>query len=107
MTAINYQSFDLGKLINSSLFACNGKTGYILKPSFMRDPSVLFDLHGENLASPSIRVVFSVVSGFNLPKAEGISGIISPFVELAIIGLPQDGCSQRTGVIEKNGFNPV
>ena len=48
-----------------------------------------------------------IVSGFNLPKMNDHDGIISPFVEISLMGLENDEITYNTRVIEKNGFNPV
>jgi len=40
MTALNYQTFDLGYILNSAMFDANGGCGYVLKPSYLRSPPV-------------------------------------------------------------------
>lgn len=107
IAAINYQTSDLGNLVNNSWFLGNGKCGYVLKPSFMRDSSVLFDVNGPSLKAPSVILHFEVISAFNLPKIEGDLDIISPSVEVSLIGIPNDHDERTTEVVNRNGFNPI
>ncbi|OMJ76349.1 hypothetical protein SteCoe_24291 [Stentor coeruleus] len=105
MTAINYQSTDIGKLINNAWFLGNGKCGYVLKPNYMRDPMNGIDIGGLN--TPAIEICMELISGFNLPKIEGEHEIISPRVEIAVMGIPQDCQKFVSKAVQKNGFNPV
>lgn len=105
MTAINYQSTDIGRLINNAWFSGNGKCGYVLKPSYMRDPMNGIDIKGLN--APVIEICMELISGFNLPKIEGEQEIISPHVEIIVMGIPQDCQKFVSKTIHKNGFNPV
>ena len=73
----------------------------------MRDPSVLFDINGSNLEKPTIKLGVTLISGFNLPKIEGNSCIVSPYVEVSIEGIPKDIDSQTSSTINNNGFNPI
>ena len=107
LVAINYQNRDLWWLVYSSWFLGNGRCGYVLKPSFMRDSSILFDIHGESLEPPPIQVTVEVKSAFNLPKSEKSSDIISPWVEVSLLGIPKDRATFRTRKVVRNGFNPV
>lgn len=43
MVALNFQTFDLGMQLNMGLFDYNCRSGYILKPEFMRRPDRTFD----------------------------------------------------------------
>lgn len=36
MVALNYQTLDLGMQLNTGVFEYNGRSGYLLKPDFMR-----------------------------------------------------------------------
>lgn len=106
MAAINYQYRDVGWIINKSWFSGNGNSGYILKPNFMRDSSILFDIDSESLNNPTIEVSVEVISAFNLPKPSE-SSVASPLVEVSILGIPKDYAAFRTKTIEKNGFSPI
>jgi Ca2+-binding EF-hand superfamily protein len=107
MAALNYQSTGIEKLINDTWFRRNGKTGYILKPSFMRDSETLFDIESADLSVPKVNFSIEVISAFNLPKVEGSSEVISPYIEISIEGIPKDRKTYSTKVVEKNGFNPI
>ncbi|KAK7472912.1 hypothetical protein VKT23_001018 [Stygiomarasmius scandens] len=38
LVAINWQTFDIGNIINQSMFQRNGRSGYVLKPLPLREP---------------------------------------------------------------------
>eukprot|EP00158_Paraphelidium_tribonemae_P005718 Partr_v1_DN27485_c1_g1_i2_m71875 putative phospholipase C len=108
LAALNYQTFDKGMQINSGFFDQNGKTGYLLKPSFQRN---LGKMNESNL-----KVLVSVISAFRLPKAASNEKgeVIDPFVEVEL-NVPTFGAGgadlvscemQKTSVIDDNGFNP-
>jgi phosphatidylinositol phospholipase C delta len=107
IVAINYQSRDLWWLIYTNWFLGNGRCGYVLKPDFMRDSSILFDFHGESFEHPSLELNVKVMSAFNLPKKDNSSDIVSPFVEVTLMGIPKDQAVHRTSQVSRNGFNPI
>ena len=106
LAAINYQYRDLGWIINKSWFSGNGNSGYILKPNFMRDSSILFDIDSESLNNPTMEVSVEIISAFNLPKPSE-SSVASPLVEVSMLGVPKDCATYRTRTIENNGFSPI
>lgn len=107
VVAINYQHFDFGRLLNSALFACNGRAGYILKPRGLRDPNRINDYSSERFSVPRLRVVIEVISASNLPKLQNSDEILCPQVELSAYGIDQDCSVHSTRIVDKNGFNPV
>ncbi|KAG7451424.1 PLC-like phosphodiesterase [Guyanagaster necrorhizus] len=128
LVAINWQTFDLGYMINQAMFQRNGRCGYVLKPEALRPG-------GESLLERKIRYTFEVkiVSAQQLPLPKNSSGqevveksVIDPYVEVSLYvpdwthssfdewsealesGKTQDKkISARTGVVKNNGFNPV
>lgn len=107
VVAINYQSFDLGGLLNHCFFKLNGSCGYLLKPEILRNLTKLVNFESERINSSQLTLKVEIISGSNLPKSANNETIISPYIELSIIGIPNDCCSYSTRVITKNGFNPV
>ena len=107
IAAINYQSPDIGTLINNAWFLSNGRSGYVLKPAYMREDPGLLDIHQINSRNPMATIHIEVLSAFNLPKFEGDSEIVSPYVEVEVIGIANDTCLQSTTAVHRNGFNPV
>ena len=107
LVAINYQNRDLWWLVYSSWFLGNGRSGYVLKPEFMRDGSVSLDVNGYDLDTPNVEVVVEVKSAFNLPKSDKGSDIVSPLVEVSMLGIPKDRAGFKTRKVVRNGFNPV
>ena len=39
MAALNYQTYDLGYILNCAMFQANGGCGYVLKPAYLRAPA--------------------------------------------------------------------
>ena len=95
--------------INDAKFLDNGKSGYVLKPLYMRDKPT----YTANTEQPIKKTLFvEVVSGFQLPKTHGKEEkkkgeVIDPYVKLWISGTPTDKRSCKTKTIKNNGFNPV
>ena len=116
--ALNYQTADKQNLINRAKFADNGGCGYILKPDFLRDPSTSYStLESNGLDNATWKLKITVLSGQHLPKPEGSSDIIDPYVKVRIRGHRNDeevdddsGQKKNKGKTESvknNGFNPV
>ncbi|EFX86093.1 hypothetical protein DAPPUDRAFT_236642 [Daphnia pulex] len=78
--------------LNEAKFLQNGKCGYVLKPSFM--------LKNTSLESPlqtaedPLIVVVKVIAARHLTKSK--RGIVSPCVEIEIIGSQQDNINKHT-----------
>ncbi|KAI8989024.1 PLC-like phosphodiesterase [Trametes punicea] len=137
LVAINWQTFDLGYMINHAMFQRNGRAGYVLKPLALRTADKRL------LAKRTNHLLnVTVISAQQLPRPKDSQGreiidksVIDPFVEVSIHipdwthspFLPDDTAhaysppragSQlsatsartvtcRTGVVKNNGFNPV
>lgn len=104
MVALNFQTFDLGMQLNMGLFDYNNRSGYILKPEFMRRPDKIFDPFTESTVDGIIAgtVSVQVISGQFLSEKRG-----NTFVEVEMYGLPADTARRRrTKVCQANGINP-
>lgn len=105
MVALNFQSFDLGMQLNMGLFDYNNRSGYILKPEFMRRPDKTFDPFTESTVDGIIAGTVSVkiISGQFLSEKK-----VNTFVEVEMYGLPVDTVRRRrTKVAQSNGINPI
>ncbi|OBZ76452.1 1-phosphatidylinositol 4,5-bisphosphate phosphodiesterase delta-4 [Grifola frondosa] len=137
LVALNWQTFDLGYMINHSMFQRNGRAGYVLKPLALRNAD-------KSLLSKRTRhfLDVTVISAQQLPRPKDSLGreiidksILDPFVEVSVhvpdwthspflpdstaeaYSPPSTGTSTeatsartltyRTGVVKNNGFNPV
>uniref|UniRef100_A0A8D3BKH9 Phosphoinositide phospholipase C n=1 Tax=Scophthalmus maximus TaxID=52904 RepID=A0A8D3BKH9_SCOMX len=110
IVALNFQTAGEGMDLNDGLFSQNGRCGYVLKPSFMREVEKTFDpempqkLDGYNPVMLNIQVI----SGQQLPKVNiKEDSIVDPLVRVEIHGVPTDQAKQETRYIDNNGFNPV
>uniref|UniRef100_A0A8C7XTN0 Phosphoinositide phospholipase C n=1 Tax=Oryzias sinensis TaxID=183150 RepID=A0A8C7XTN0_9TELE len=109
IVALNFQTSCSEMDINQGRFLVNGKSGYILKPAFMRDPSSEFDPNtptpGDWRQPKTLHVM--VISAQQLPKVnQKKSSIVDPLVKVEIYGVPDDMAVKETTAIENNGFNP-
>lgn len=130
LVAINWQTFDLGYMINHAMFQRNGRAGYVLKPLALRthDKELLFR-HTQH----SLDIV--VISAQQLPRPKDSLGheimdksMVDPYVEVsihvpdwphashhrsssssatALTGSTGRLLSRRTSSVKNNGFNPV
>ncbi|KAH7910331.1 PLC-like phosphodiesterase [Hygrophoropsis aurantiaca] len=132
LVAINWQTFDLGYMINHAMFQRNGRAGYVLKPEALRiadkDQLARRTQHFLNV---------TVISAQQLPRPKDALGreivdksIVDPYVEVSIhipdwthspypnestISLGQSPptstpsliATYRTNAVKNNGFNPV
>ncbi|OCB89387.1 PLC-like phosphodiesterase [Sanghuangporus baumii] len=86
LVAINWQTFDLGYMINHSMFQRNGRAGYVLKPPALRD------YNKELLAKRTNHVLdLTIISAQQLPRRKDSEGreiitdsIVDPYVEVSI-----------------------
>lgn len=102
LVALNYQTGDLAYHVNFGKFLENGKTGYVLKPSYMLNAPL------DHL--PPVRLTVNIISASHLPKPGGAQKgeIIDPFVVVYINGpKTEDNQEAKTRTIIDNGFNPV
>ncbi|KAF5903601.1 1-phosphatidylinositol 4,5-bisphosphate phosphodiesterase delta-1 isoform X1 [Clarias magur] len=111
IVALNFQTAGKEMDLNQGRFLPNGKTGYILKPEFMRNPDTEFDpinlTQGSWLKKKTLHVM--VISAQQLPKLniDKANSIVDPFVKVEVIGVPADRESAQTAYINNNGFNPM
>ncbi|NWW85571.1 PLCD4 phosphodiesterase, partial [Rhynochetos jubatus] len=110
IVALNFQTAGAEMDLCDGLFSQNGRCGYVLKPSFMRDEESLFnpsDPESREGAGPTTLTI-RVISGQQLPKVANSKdgAVIDPLVRVEIHGVPADQARQETKYIENNGFNP-
>ncbi|XP_056431240.1 1-phosphatidylinositol 4,5-bisphosphate phosphodiesterase beta-3 [Gadus chalcogrammus] len=105
MVALNFQTLDLPMQLNMGVFEYNGRTGYLLKPEFMRRTDKHFDPFTENIVDGIVAntVTLRVISGqFLTDKKVGV------YVEVDIFGLPADTKRKyRTKTSNGNSLDPV
>ncbi|CAI5762756.1 1-phosphatidylinositol 4,5-bisphosphate phosphodiesterase delta-4 [Podarcis lilfordi] len=110
LVALNFQTAGTEMDLCDGLFSKNGRCGYVLKPSFMKDPETAFSPENpqsrEN-GSP-LSIAIKIISGQQLPKMPNSKegSIIDPLVRVEIHGIPADSAKQETKYIDDNGFNP-
>ncbi|XP_035025982.2 1-phosphatidylinositol 4,5-bisphosphate phosphodiesterase delta-1 isoform X2 [Hippoglossus stenolepis] len=109
IVALNFQTTCLDMDVNQGRFLVNGKSGYILKPAYMRDEATGFDpntlTRGEWLKNKTLHVM--VISAQQLPKLnKKKSSIVDPLVKVEVYGVPEDVAVKETNPVENNGFNP-
>ena len=92
LVALNFQTPDLGVMLNHGIFEYNARTGYVLKPDFMRredrrlDPFIESTIDGVVPCSISIKII----SGqFLSNQKKDVS------VEVDMFGLPTDTVRKR------------
>jgi hypothetical protein len=67
MVAINYQTkLDINTMANFGRFRENGKSGYVLKPEYLRLDNAR--------PSPAVRLLVHVISAQQLPKPQAAQG---------------------------------
>ncbi|XP_074555404.1 1-phosphatidylinositol 4,5-bisphosphate phosphodiesterase beta-3 isoform X2 [Halichoeres trimaculatus] len=105
MVALNFQTLDLPMQLNMGVFEYNGRSGYQLKPEFMRRTDKEFDPFTENIVDGIVAntVKIKVISGqFLTDKKVGV------YVEVDIFGLPADTKRKyRTKTSNGNSLDPV
>ncbi|XP_059494821.1 1-phosphatidylinositol 4,5-bisphosphate phosphodiesterase delta-3-like isoform X3 [Stegostoma tigrinum] len=111
LVALNFQKPGTEMDLNKGKFRQNGRSGYILKPSFMRNSSNLFDparpKPGAGLKETQL--IIEIITAQQLPKVnkDKKNSIVDPLVRVEVHGVPDDNSMQKTSHIENNGFNPV
>ncbi|XP_052436661.1 1-phosphatidylinositol 4,5-bisphosphate phosphodiesterase beta-1-like [Carassius gibelio] len=106
LVALNFQTIDLSMQLNLGMYEYNGKSGYRLKPEFMRRPDKNFDPFTESTVDGIIANTLSVkiISGqFLTDKKVGV------YVEIDMFGLPVDTRRKalKTKTSQSNAINPV
>lgn len=109
MVALNFQTEDDMNPLNNGKFLDNGGCGYVLKPGYLINAAeTMFNPWNPQLnLDRSITLTIQVISGQFLarPKSEG-DDISDVYVEISTHGLPCDKYSEKTTVIDNNGFDP-
>ncbi|XP_076598324.1 1-phosphatidylinositol 4,5-bisphosphate phosphodiesterase beta-1 [Chaetodon auriga] len=107
LVALNYQTIDLSMQLNLFMFEYNGRSGYRLKPEFMRRPDKHFDPFAENTVDGIVANTLSVkvISAQFLTERR-----VGVYVEVEMFGLPAD--TRRKALKTKtsqnnNAINPV
>ncbi|XP_072232934.1 1-phosphatidylinositol 4,5-bisphosphate phosphodiesterase beta-3 [Leuresthes tenuis] len=105
MVALNFQTLDLPMQVNMGVFEYNGRSGYLLKPEFMRRTDKHFDPFTENIVDGIVAntVKIKVISGqFLTDKKVGV------YVEVDVFGLPTDTKRKyKTKTSNGNSLDPV
>ncbi|XP_060711356.1 1-phosphatidylinositol 4,5-bisphosphate phosphodiesterase beta-3-like isoform X2 [Hemiscyllium ocellatum] len=104
MVALNFQTLDLPMQLNMGMFDYNGRSGYVLKPEFMRRSDKHFDPFTENIVDGIVAntVSIKIISGqFLSDKKVGI------YVEVDMFGLPVDTKRKFKTKTLVNSLNPV
>ncbi|XP_069116132.1 1-phosphatidylinositol 4,5-bisphosphate phosphodiesterase beta-1-like isoform X3 [Argopecten irradians] len=106
LVALNFQTLDVPMQINLGIFEYNNRSGYILKPDFMRRTDRRFDPFAESTVDGIIagKVVVKIISGSLLSEKK-----IGTYVEVEMYGLPTDTVRKKfkTNMVPNNGINPV
>ncbi|GAB6020072.1 phospholipase c beta [Chamberlinius hualienensis] len=106
LVALNFQTLDLAMQLNLGIFEVNGRSGYLLKPDFMRRNDRKFDPFAESTVDGIIAGSLSIkiISGQFLSDKK-----VGTYVEVESYGLPADTVRKRfkTKVVPGNGINPV
>ncbi|XP_026858211.1 1-phosphatidylinositol 4,5-bisphosphate phosphodiesterase beta-1 isoform X1 [Electrophorus electricus] len=106
LVALNFQTIDLAMQLNLGMYEYNGKSGYRLKPEFMRRPDKHFDPFTESTVDGIVANTLSIkiISGqFLTDKKVGV------YVEIDMFGLPVDTRRKafKTKTSQNNAINPV
>lgn len=109
MVSLNYQTGDKPMQIHQGKFLDNGCCGYILRPDYMfsdtynpSDPSTL----ALNNVKP-LDLTIRIIGARHLMGSKNRRGLVSPFVEVEVVGSDYDNQKLKTRVINDNGLNPV
>ncbi|CAE7160627.1 unnamed protein product [Rhizoctonia solani] len=111
LVAMNWQTIDLGNMMNQSMFLRNRRAGYLLKPDALR-------LKDKDLLAKRVDYVLeiTIISAQQIPRKRDENGreIIKdgpadPLVEVSLhTPDPSTGTQMyRTMAIPANGFNPI
>ncbi|GAB1286946.1 1-phosphatidylinositol 4,5-bisphosphate phosphodiesterase beta-1 [Apodemus speciosus] len=108
---VKFESFEISKMdlamqINMGMYEYNGKSGYRLKPEFMRRPDKHFDPFTEGIVDGIVANTLSVkiISGQFLSDKK-----VGTYVEVDMFGLPVDTRRKafKTKTSQGNAVNPV
>ncbi|TSX72111.1 1-phosphatidylinositol 4,5-bisphosphate phosphodiesterase gamma-1 [Bagarius yarrelli] len=91
--------------LNQALFMLNGKSGFVLQPTIMRDDNFdPFDRHTLRGVEP-VTLIVEVLGARHLPKHG--RGIVCPLIEIEVCGAEYDCTKQKTDSEADNGLNPT
>lgn len=106
LVALNYQTMDVAMQLNLGIFEYNMRSGYLLKPEFMRRADRTFDPFAESTVDGIIAgtLTVDVISGQLLTDKR-----VGTYVDIEMYGLPADTVRKkfRTRTVPYNGLNPV
>uniref|UniRef100_A0AAY4D4P4 1-phosphatidylinositol 4,5-bisphosphate phosphodiesterase n=1 Tax=Denticeps clupeoides TaxID=299321 RepID=A0AAY4D4P4_9TELE len=106
LVALNFQVIDLSMQLNLGMYEYNGKSGYRLKPEYMRRTDKAFDPFTERTVDGIVANTLSVkiISGQFLSDRK-----VGTYVEVDMFGLPVDTKRKafRTKTSPGNSVNPV
>ncbi|CAL1529117.1 unnamed protein product [Lymnaea stagnalis] len=109
MVALNYQTPDKPMQTNQAMFMQNGRSGYVLKPSFMNNTHYNpFEINTIRGNVEAVVLTVSVLGGRNLGVLNSGIGLMHPYVVVEVLGLPLDSQRERTRILsDKNSLNPI
>uniref|UniRef100_A0A8C5A483 Phosphoinositide phospholipase C n=1 Tax=Gadus morhua TaxID=8049 RepID=A0A8C5A483_GADMO len=108
IVALNFQTRCADMSLNQGRFLVNGRSGYVLKPSYLRDAASEFDPITLTPFSVLTSCISQVISGQQLPKVKAKkTSIVDPVVRVEVQGVPADVAVKETACIDNNGFNPA
>ncbi|XP_059504321.1 1-phosphatidylinositol 4,5-bisphosphate phosphodiesterase beta-1 isoform X2 [Stegostoma tigrinum] len=106
LVALNFQTLDLAMQLNMGMFEHNGKSGFRLKPEFMRRTDKHFDPFTETTVDGIVANTLSVkvLSGQFLSDKK-----VGTYVEIDMFGLPVDTRRKafKTKTSQNNAVNPI
>nr|XP_023694872.1 1-phosphatidylinositol 4,5-bisphosphate phosphodiesterase beta-1-like isoform X2 [Paramormyrops kingsleyae] len=106
LVALNFQTIDLPMQLNLGMYEFNGKSGYRLKPEFMRRHDKHFDPFTETTVDGIVANTLSVkiISGQFLTDKK-----VGTYAEIDMFGLPVDTRRKafKTKTSQGNAINPV
>lgn len=132
MVALNWQTYDLGQQLNEAMFAGgNDRTGYVLKPSALRQETQMPMLGPKKSPKKEVKFTVRIISAQQLPRPRGLGpeANINPYVEFEMYCAEDMGANatgvggqdasapnghsgignplrKRTRIVEGNGYNP-
>ncbi|KAJ8251039.1 hypothetical protein GJAV_G00216560, partial [Gymnothorax javanicus] len=111
MVALNFQTPGEPMDLNQGRFLPNGSCGYILKPSFLREPDSCFNPENTGCGPGHLPTTLTIriLSAQQLPKlnADKPNAIVDPQVWVEIHGVGIDNTRDKTHRVNNNGFNPM
>ncbi|XP_007898261.1 inactive phospholipase C-like protein 1 [Callorhinchus milii] len=98
--------------LNIGWFQQNGRCGYVLRPSIMREEVSYFSANIKGMVPGVLpqTLHLKIISGQNFPKPKGAGAkgdVIDPYVCVEIHGIPTDCAELRTRTVHQNGDNPM